>query len=340
MLVWIEGFESSRFTTKINANGTTCSGGSRNGSGRTGSQASQTAYAVRLAGTDVDDLIVTGHAVLSSTVAIGSETVILAFQGDFVSPSTWTEHVTVTWGTDGKIRVYRGTTAGTLLGTSAAAVMPLSATWYFVEAKVRLSDTVGTVEIRIDETPVLTLTGLDTKNGGTASVFSRVEFSTVGEVMDDIYLCNEQGSANADYLGPLRIEALRPDGNGATSNGVGSDGNSTDNYLLVNLDTTGDYVDLAATGDKDTYTHSDSAQPTANAVAGVFVWAYSDKTDAGSRSLVPVARLSGTEVDGTALALDNGTFKSRGVIFETKPGGGAWTVANINSAEFGVKAGA
>lgn len=347
-LFWTESFESSQYATKINANGSIVnSAGGTTGGGRTGALVGYGAYSVRLGAGDQDDLVIVGAAFTPSSGT--SEALLFSLYGDAGATRHVSAYITATgYGNPATIKVYRGTNAGALLATSSPFTVPLSGGWFHAEMKVRLHDSAGTVALRVDETLLINASGLDTKNAGTAAVFDTVETSGAwANGYDDVYICNEQGSVNTDFLGAVRIEALYPNGNGATSNGVGSDGNSTDNYLLVQdngISPLGfdpaTYVDLAATGDKDTYAHLDSTLPTGNSVKGVFVWAYAQKTDAGSRSLTPVARLAGTESDGDTLALINGTFKYVGDVFETKPGGGAWTVADVNSAEFGAKAGA
>lgn len=263
-------------------------------------------------------------------------------------------HVSVQWVyADKKIKVYRGTTAGTLLGESAA-VMTVANTFYSIEVKATLHDSIGSVEVHIDNVNVLTLTGIDTRNGGTKAEFDAVEidFSLQccgysGEELKEVYFCNGAGTKNNNFLNSPRIVALIPTGNGASSQGVGSDGNSTDNYLLVDepLDTgpnAADYVNLAATGDKDTYIFADAPGGIAlgNEVYGVMGWSWAQKTDAGARSLVHVARSGANEIDSASATLLNGVYSSVKGAIETKPGGGAWTVTDLNAMEFGIKAGA
>jgi hypothetical protein len=143
---------------------------------------------------------------------------------------------------------------------------------------------------------------------------------------------------NTDFLGDVRVQALLPTGNGNSSQLVGSDGNSTDNYLLVdevppNEDT--DYVESATVNDKDTYVFG-NLTPTTGTVFGVQIVAEARKTDAGVRSFKSVARLSATEADGPDTTLST-TYAFYMDKRDTKPGGGSWTITNVNDAEFGVK---
>lgn len=272
----------------------------------------------------------------------GSEITLLSLKSD----SAATIHLTVTYDTAHKIRVYRGNLA-TLLGTSTNTVMTPFGTWYYIEVKATLHDSTGTVDVLVDGVSVLSLSGVDTKNGGTKTVFDSVVWEVGASIwgISDLYICNGAGSTNNDFLYAPSIYWLNPNGNGASSQGVGSDGNSTNNYLLVddarNSPDPTDYVDLVSTGDKDTYTFADvSGIPAGRAVLGAMVWSNAQKTDAGARSLSHVARSSGgTETDVAATtALVNGTFYAVGSPFEALPGGGTWDVTELNAMQFGIKA--
>lgn len=350
-LIFTEAFESGStiVISKTTANGSVSNSVVKGGTPRTGSGCVNTgAFIVTLGAADQDDVVTVGAAFRSSAGTAVSQ--LFYFQGDGAT----TTHVTV-YIADGAtagmavLRVYRGTSAGTLLGTSSEFARPSSGTYFFVEAKVKLHDSTGTVDITYAGNNVLALTGQDTKNAGTAAVFDTIAAqsnTTAINALDDFYITNEQGSANTGFLGVIKVETIRPTGNGNSSVGVGSDGNSTDNYLLVDdVTTSADYVDFAATGDKDTYVFGDISTGVpylggATVVKGVMVCAYAQKTDAASRSLITVARLSATEADSAAMALNNGSPKLLGHIYETKPGGGTWTLTDANNAEFGVKAGA
>jgi len=96
-----------------------------------------------------------------------------------------------------------------------------------------------------------------------------------------------------------------------------------------------DYVESGTAGDKDTYTYT-NLTPTAGTVYGVQILPYVRKTDAGARSIKSIARHSGTEVDGPEQVLGTSFVYARD-IREAKPGGGAWSISDVNGAEFGVK---
>lgn len=309
---------------------------------------------VNLGTADQDDVLTGGYAPVVTGGASSIVGELIAFCGDAAT----TIHVCIDIqngvGTNTSVlRAFRGrpTSGGVLLGTSTEFHRPISGERFYVEAKVKLHDSAGTVEIRLGGATVLSLSGIDTKNGGTAAVldfvrFDSRSFSNINDWLN-VYVTNEQGSINTGFLGPINIEFKLPNGNGTTSNGVGSDGNSVDNYLLVDEASANpaDYVDFASTGDKDTYDFANISTGApysggSTPVKGVVVWVYAEKTDTGARSLTIVARLAGVESEVNADMLSNGFYATIGAMFEEKPGGGAWTLDDVNAAEFGVKAGA
>jgi len=258
-------------------------------------------------------------------------------------------HVGLWMDSSGHLLVRRGT--GTTLATSTY-IAPTGAFLYF-EFKATVHDTAGAYEVRVNGTNVLSGTGADTRNAG-AGVVDRIQFSggigmgdgaEITYALDDVYMCDSvdsgiSGIPNNTFLGDVRVQALLPSGNGATSNLVGSDGNSTDNYLLVDEDPPNDdtdYVESATVGQKDTYAYGDLSA-SSGTVYGVQLCPYARRTDAGARSIATVARLSSTEVDGANKALGSSyTYRDLMDVREAKPGGGAWAIADVNSAEFGVK---
>lgn len=247
-----------------------------------------------------------------------------------------TVHVSLKVGTNGSLWFER---AGVQIGGATPAGTFVEGSLYLhCFAKVVISDTVGTVDLWLngDATPAISATGLDTRNGGNATV-DRIRLGGVVNVngaptYDDFYLTD---GAN---LGDCRVESRLPNGNGNSSQMLGSDGNSTDNYLLVdeaapNSDT--DYVGSPTVTEKDTYTMQD-ATPATGTVHAIKVTLVAKKSDAGSRSFASVVRLSGTEADSADRALST-SYAYYSDIRETKPGGGAWSISDWNNVELGVK---
>lgn len=240
---------------------------------------------------------------------------------------------------DGTIRATRN---GTTLATSSNSLS--TNTTYYIETKVVINDTTGSVEVKVNgsSTGWINITGQDTKNTANASAnviqFNGITASSNTD-FDDLYICDGAGSTNNDFLGDVRVDCYLPDGNGNSSQLTGSDGNSTDNYQLVdessqNGDT--DYVQSATVNQKDTYTFADMSHTPAS-IFGTQVNMTAKKDDSGTRSICSVCRSGGTDYDGDTQALSTSYVDYRN-INETDPAtSSAWTRTNLNAAEFGVK---
>lgn len=255
-----------------------------------------------------------------------------------------TNHISLRVNTSGKLEIIRDpTSAASILATSNTT---LSAnTWYYIELKATISDSPGgATEVKINGSTDsgLTLTSTDTRNGGTSGVVDRVFFGyTSGAAnsstfyLDDIYVCDTSGSTNNNFLGDCRVDTIFPSGAGNYTDFTPSTGS---NYTCVDesAPNTTDYVSSATSGHRDSYAFGDLAGLSSQTVYGVQVNAYSQKSDAGARSLGTMARLSSTNSDGTGVALPT-SYSYISQVYETDPASAAWTETNVNSAEFGVK---
>jgi hypothetical protein len=257
------------------------------------------------------------------------------------SDALGTDHVRLSVSSTGQILVNRGSGAN-LLASSDPGVIVVD-TQYYIEIKALLSDTVGTVEVKVNGATVCSATNIDTKNGGTKTVFDSMRWqhsSGSAYNIDDIYLANGAGAINNTFIGECRVRTLYPNGNGNSNQLVGSDGNSVDNYALVDDITpgTGDFVGSSVAAAKDTYGFEDLPDVTGT-VVGVTVYAYGAKTDTALRSLLPVTRTSGNDYDGAEQALSTDPLFAK-QLQEVNPATAVpWLRSEVNAAEFGVKIG-
>jgi len=250
----------------------------------------------------------------------------------FRSDAGVTQHVTIFVTTAGTIEARRGTSTGTLLGIASRSV-PIGS-WHYLEAKVTLSDTVGVVQIWLNDELVLNLSNQDTKNAGTKTVFDSIgSYSNQAVYVDDFYVCNGAGSVNNDALGDVRVYGLFATADGANT-GLTPTG-SASHYANIDEDdpSTADYNSSAVDDTKDTYVFQDI--PTGGTVAGVLVWSYANKSDTGAKSWAPVVRHSSTDYKGTDWAVAQG-YAYYKQVYEMNPGTSvAFTPDDVNDAEFG-----
>lgn len=233
------------------------------------------------------------------------------------------------------------TRQGTVLATGTT-VLAVNA-FNYIELKIVCADA-GSYELRING--ILEFSGAgDTKATANATMNgivlgTRVNFDNTQTQMrfDDVYLVDTT-APNGDFLGDVRVAYLAPNGNGASSQFVGSDLNSVDNYLLVdevpaNDDT--DYVQSDVLNNIDTYALAD-LPANAGVVKSVMSVMKVRKDDAGARSIASVLRHGATDNVGVTKALLT-TYATEYEIHDVNPVTAvAWTTADVNALQAGVK---
>jgi len=88
------------------------------------------------------------------------------------------DHCRVCMGTDGSVFAVR---ANTLLGRSDPCIAPGG--YHHFEAKAKIDNSTGYIEVRINEVTVLNLTGIDTQNTANAST-AQIAIGELGDVTD------------------------------------------------------------------------------------------------------------------------------------------------------------
>lgn len=272
---------------------------------------------------------------------INQEDAILTLWED-TGTSTTTPQVSFVLGTDGgsghTIIAKRGAYNGTTLGTSSAALAD-GMGWHYLEFKVLISDTVGTVDIELDGTNILTLTSQDTKNGTTTTVgsfqLSQATNSAIQRYLDNLYLCDGSGSKNNDFLGEVRVRTILPDTDTATidwtAQGAGSHFSEVDDFH--DGDTT--YIHSATVTDVDRMTMV--AIPTAATVVGVQTVALARKDNVDPRSIRTLVKSGATTSNDSTVVLGD-SYDNIINMREDDPNTAAtWTAANVNLLEIGVE---
>ena len=118
---------------------------------------------------------------------------------------------------------------------------------------------------------------------------------------------------------------------------VGSDGNSTDNYLLIDAAAPNgtDYVQSDTIGNKDLYNFG-SLPYSPSTIYGVVATGSALKTVADTRSVRLLSKSSGTEVDnGADIALNTARTRHIGVFHSDPATGVRWTESGVNAMQIG-----
>ena len=252
-------------------------------------------------------------------------------------------------GSSDHIRVSRNTSTGQLEVLRSSTVLatgttPLSAgTWYYIEFQGTIADSGGTIKVRLNgaSTNEIDFTG-DTRNGGTNTTIDAVRIRNISSTnrFDNFYLLNSTGTTNTTFLGAMRIHTLVPNGNGASLQFTGSDGNQADNYQLVDElpFSASDYVASSVSGQRDTYLF-DNLTAGFHQVAALQSNVVAQKNTAGAVLLKSALRSSGTVYYGASRSLGTSS-QTYSDIFETSPATSlGWTSAEINNLEGGMEIG-
>lgn len=259
--------------------------------------------------------------------------------------------VTFVFRREGTMEVRRGDSNGTLLAQPSAVLVP-TGRWDYIETKIKIAQSGGYINVWANGTQIVSYTG-DTQSSTEASPALQTIFlkgpntANAGNCMyDDFYLLDHidatatMGRPFNDVLGQPRIEPLLPNGNGASSDFVGSDGNSVDNYLLVDESppSATDYVESTTVGHRDLY---EFANPTlVGNVLAVEVNAFAASPDGGTNPLKSVRRSSGGTVAVGPGAVPASTFRQVSDGASGKdPDGNIWTTAAVAAAQFGIEVG-
>lgn len=287
--------------------------------GAGGIRAANNAYLARNLGAFHPTLIA-GFA-FRPAIAAGRNAIAIYFDGA-------TQQVTLGVDGGGRLEVRR---AGALLGTGSAVLAPNA--WVYIEWKVIFGTGVaGSAEVRVNGLADIVLAGVNTAASGTARADAfaiRNEGSGGNGDYDDLWV------DTATFHGDCRVEALLPDGVGATSAWTPSA--AVPNWQTVdenppNGDT--DYVSSATAAQVDTYAMSALATA-AGTVKGVQSVLYARKDDAGARTIRRVIRRSAVDYPGTTVSVGD-AFAMFAQVAELDPStAAAWTIAGVNAAELG-----
>lgn len=239
----------------------------------------------------------------------------------------------------GQIAVY---TNNSQVGVSAGGLITLGV-WNFIEWKVTIASSTGTNQcvVHLNNDEILNLTAVSTKTTGntTANIFSigQTVFTTGGFNYDDVYVCDNTGSTNNDFLGDCRIETLYPSGAGNytdfVANGAGTNWGCVSEHPADD-DTT--FVSSNNVNDIDSYAFTNpSGTPTA--IFAIQANMRARKDNAGTRTFGRLVRISGTDYVGSGFALGTNYSLFREIIEQNPNTNAAWTSSDINGLEAGVK---
>ena len=234
---------------------------------------------------------------------------------------------------------------GTLMADSGVPYDPT--VWNYIEVSAVINDTTGSVKVALNGVTVINLTAVDTKNGATGVVntlliSNAISASTAKWIwLDDFYWGDTSGAApHNGLLGDVKVLTLKPVATGASSVFVGSDGDSINNWDLVDDDaTTTDYVGSATSGARDYYDLTDLPAGSVPLATQTSMLAAKSDVGAPAGDLLIARRSSGgvtsTSVIAPAAALTTSFQWFEGGVNQTDPNGDPWTLARANGLQIG-----
>lgn len=237
-----------------------------------------------------------------------------------------------------QLRANRGTTA---IDDSGSIRLPTS-TWMYLETRVEVHNTTGTIDVRLNGVNILSFTG-DTQNGGTASI-DNIMFEGVANAnmkIHDIVIWDDNGAAPYNtWLGDVQVDAVYPDGDGTTNQftATGAGTTNADRVDEATHDTDTTYNEDATVNDVDLYTFAAlPATPGTATVLGVQIVAAVKSDDGGAKSAALIARPVSTNHIGASQALGSAYSFIREMHQINPEDSLAWAESDIDGGEFGIE---
>lgn len=213
--------------------------------------------------------------------------------------------------------------------------------WYHIGIDVKIDSSAGWVYVYKDGQDVLHYTG-NTGNSDVGQV-------RIGHVMhnyqwnysyyDDIFVDDTTGESTTAVV-PIKIfRYITPvTGSPTYAQWDGSDGNSTDNYALVDEvpPSETDYVCTNVVNELDSYQMSTFTLDTSETIKSVIPLAYV-KRYGTTEQIALGTRYSSTDVIGSDQS-PSSTYSYRWERQTTKPGGGSWDQTALDGVEVVIKA--
>jgi hypothetical protein len=210
--------------------------------------------------------------------------------------------------------------------------------WHHLEARFQFGGSSFDAIVRLNGVQVLSVTNasFNITTGNIDGVGSKC-YSGAGVnayYLDDFFVWDTTGGINNTFLGDKRVVTLRP--NGDTADADWTAVNSPTGYAAINDGTPNynDYIESSTVGDLSVFDLS-SISSAAQNICAIQSTTLARKTDAGTSTIrVDIETPSGT-LTGPDHPLTTG-YGYLTDIYNEKPGGGAWTVAEINAAQVAI----
>jgi hypothetical protein len=152
--------------------------------------------------------------------------------------------------------------------------------------------------------------------------------------IDDIYIDNSDGEGSASSLPLLRFYSITPNADGNYSQWLGSDGDSTNNYQLVDEipESDSDYVVTTGTNNLDSYGMSTFTLGAGEVIDAIIPTVRTKRTS-GTEQISMGARVSSTDLLGTTPQDPGASFNYLFERLTGTPSGGDWQQSDLDNVE-------
>ena len=264
--------------------------------------------------------------ILSSTPTYSAGSPVFSFMEN----SGTNNHIRIHFLNTKQIAVYNFN--GTLLGTTPFSLS--NNIWHYLEIKVHIHDTIGTVDIQVDGTSWLSLSNQDTRNGGSGYIdrwrMGGLYFDQTWR-LDDLYI------DDSDFHGDVRILTLPTTSDGTHIDFTPSAGNRyecVDEFGGSGYNSDIDYVYSNSLGAQQTFKFTTGSLGTVHAVQLSNV---TKKDNAGIVETKNLCRSNSTDYISAAF-IPSANYTYHQNVWETDPDdSNAWTQTKLEAAEFGLQ---
>ena len=225
----------------------------------------------------------------------------------------------------------------TLLGTATAVPLQLGV-WAYVEVRIKVHGSLGTVSIRINGTEHVTLTNQNTLFvSATLTQLHLASRPNSGVfTYDDLVVMDTTGSSNNAFLGDVTVSAILPSGAGNSSGWTPSAGSNYQNVDEATPNNDTDYNSTATLNAKDLYAFADA--PAGADIRAVQIVTAQRKASEGPGQIKHVVRSSSTDYAQAAQGIGGTSYAFLRTVVEADPAtAAAWSESGFNAAEFGIQ---
>jgi len=218
---------------------------------------------------------------------------------------------------------------------------------HYVEMKVYSHATAGTIDVRINNCPVLSLTSVNTIAGGKATARGGIGATNQIQygrylMVDDYYVADGTGNTNNDFLGPVRIQTVWPVSDDTVQFTATGNANYSTHYQQVirgERDEATDYVMENTVNSIDQFDSSSNADPGGygwDAINGVAIWGavgYTTNTANYSYRLTS----NGSTTESAVATAPSSTSLTTFIVEEDPSTNAAFTESALGSLITGIK---